>query len=883
MSVYFSPLRRALEQALRETGTGSQWMGDLFDPERVVRSARRDPNTNRPLLDDSGAQIVDERIVPRQPRVAGLRPAEFEDSAFDTYLNAQPDREFTRQELLRYLDGYGMKFSETVYGSPPGAKTVDVDPDDINGPVMSRADAERDILETYEDELYDLEDEYSRSARDDLWENTDHFDGSDVEIIPFDPNVTTTAPRIRYPHRDTLDLFGPASGYTEGPEAQPKNIGRYAENVFAPGAARDEVNPAPLYREGDPVEYFLGRPDSNQGRIVRYQTSHNGPYQTRRVDLDQEYDPVTFPTYFPSKYYNYSSVGPRTQPLNTGPFPSEDDAKNILDIIDDRKYEWFDEGEWQGSHEEHRAMEDARQALIDRYIDQYHIEGDRNTAVVSVPYANSRYVTPGGTNQVVILGRVEQNPLSDESYREGHFTDGRNVVFHIRGNWRIDNQGRRVFHVEELQSLLQTHGFHHGYRKQKSTPKSVRFNDTASPYDDPSIAPMVTYQAIAPDGLSAQSFSSRADALDRLRIAHQSRGGEDSAAVRKAYQEAIRRETDAHNALAALADDPGIKPYVETLRSQKGDYDAVSAVLRVADATDASDGLPYAIPMDNPGRAKILRAYEDWMHAQKQTSTAVGNLKRFTEQNRSYTNADLTQATDEYYAASNRESEAIRAYGELAKSDEAAPFVNAVLEHHTPKLYYADAALRLTVDPEYAAKGLPGAIPEGHPLRARIFAATEAKRRARDAASVALNRRDTIQNYFRSSQRKQPDFPLKGTAWIKVAMERILRYASDNGAERISWTPASIQDDRYPGVPTEIYEDIMPNLFNKLLKKYKVKSSRETGILSPEQHNRFGPVPVIDLPSDARNFYIDNGVSIYSAGLAALLSSLLAAKERQRA
>ena len=57
-------------------------------------------------------------------------------------------------------------------------------------------------------------------------------------------------------------------------------------------------------------------------------------------------------------------------------------------------------------------------------------------------------------------------------------------------------------------------------------------------------------------------------------------------------------------------------------------------------------------------------------------------------------------------------------------------------------------------------------------------------------------------------------------------MKRIIKYAIDNGFEGISFTPASVQAQRYPGADadfTVFYDQVLPKFVNKFSKKYNAK------------------------------------------------------------
>jgi hypothetical protein len=89
--------------------------------------------------------------------------------------------------------------------------------------------------------------------------------------------------------------------------------------------------------------------------------------------------------------------------------------------------------------------------------------------------------------------------------------------------------------------------------------------------------------------------------------------------------------------------------------------------------------------------------------------------------------------------------------------------------------------------PPYGAEAWEVIAPEGHPIRSNvIYANTEADAlaKAREFAQADVNRGVV------------PDAPFK-TAWPELAMKRMIRWAAENGFDRVAWTPGEVQADRY--------------------------------------------------------------------------------------
>lgn len=98
-----------------------------------------------------------------------------------------------------------------------------------------------------------------------------------------------------------------------------------------------------------------------------------------------------------------------------------------------------------------------------------------------------------------------------------------------------------------------------------------------------------------------------------------------------------------------------------------------------------------------------------------------------------------------------------------------------------------------------------------------------------------------------------PDAPFKKT-WPELAMKRMLRYAVENGYDKIAWTTGEQQAARYPreeNSPEKIaqekgmkgfYDQILPAFMNKYTKKWGGRVS-ETKIASESQRTKTAPVP----------------------------------------
>ncbi|BBL74201.1 PLxRFG domain-containing protein [Methylomagnum ishizawai] len=76
-----------------------------------------------------------------------------------------------------------------------------------------------------------------------------------------------------------------------------------------------------------------------------------------------------------------------------------------------------------------------------------------------------------------------------------------------------------------------------------------------------------------------------------------------------------------------------------------------------------------------------------------------------------------------------------------------------------------------------------------------------------------------------------PDAPFK-QSWPLLALKRMIRYAAENGFDRIAWTPGAAQAERFPGGPERergmagFYDRILPAEVGKYVKKWGAKPGR---------------------------------------------------------
>tara|TARA_R100000963_G_C4646119_1_gene110681 strand:- start:1370 stop:10480 length:9111 start_codon:yes stop_codon:yes gene_type:complete len=83
------------------------------------------------------------------------------------------------------------------------------------------------------------------------------------------------------------------------------------------------------------------------------------------------------------------------------------------------------------------------------------------------------------------------------------------------------------------------------------------------------------------------------------------------------------------------------------------------------------------------------------------------------------------------------------------------------------------------------------------------------------------------QDAERSRQsRRVPNAPFKNNAWTTLALKRMIRWAAENGFDSVSWIPGNVQNGQEVDAEdgrSDFYDKIVPNLANKLGKKYGAK------------------------------------------------------------
>lgn len=113
-----------------------------------------------------------------------------------------------------------------------------------------------------------------------------------------------------------------------------------------------------------------------------------------------------------------------------------------------------------------------------------------------------------------------------------------------------------------------------------------------------------------------------------------------------------------------------------------------------------------------------------------------------------------------------------------------------------------------------------------------------------------------------------PDAPFKGTAWAELALKKMLTYAKNNGFDRIAWNNGDLAAKHVAGGATgkaasgiaKWYDETMPTLMQKLLKKHKV--TMEPFPLEVDGVERI--VPSFRVPQSAKREMAEKGLPLLS-------------------
>ena len=111
---FFSGLQKAITTLKPEKASAAEWKQMLVQPARTVRSAQRDPATNRVVFGEDGKPIMLERTVP-EVLPTGVTPEEIEWTGVMDWLDAQQGP-VSKADLDAYVRGNGVQVEEVVKG-----------------------------------------------------------------------------------------------------------------------------------------------------------------------------------------------------------------------------------------------------------------------------------------------------------------------------------------------------------------------------------------------------------------------------------------------------------------------------------------------------------------------------------------------------------------------------------------------------------------------------------------------------------------------------------------------------------------------------------------------------------------------------------------------
>jgi hypothetical protein len=120
--VFYSALSRFIENSKVASATGAEWKQLLVQPAHTVRSAQRDPATNRVVLGNDGKPVMLERTVP-EVFPPNVKPEEVEMSGVMEWLDLQ-EGPVTREAVAAFVAANGVTVKEVVKG---GAQTKEAE------------------------------------------------------------------------------------------------------------------------------------------------------------------------------------------------------------------------------------------------------------------------------------------------------------------------------------------------------------------------------------------------------------------------------------------------------------------------------------------------------------------------------------------------------------------------------------------------------------------------------------------------------------------------------------------------------------------------------------------------------------------------------------
>lgn len=136
-----------------------------------------------------------------------------------------------------------------------------------------------------------------------------------------------------------------------------------------------------------------------------------------------------------------------------------------------------------------------------------------------------------------------------------------------------------------------------------------------------------------------------------------------------------------------------------------------------------------------------------------------------------------------------------------------------------------------------------------------------------------------------NERNKTPNAPFKNNAWANLVLKRMIRWAAENGFDSVSWIPGNIQNGQEVDAEdgrSDFYDKIIPNLANKLGKKYGARVERvavpldaapaKTGwevageqpaAAQPARTEQFWSLPITE---DLANAALEKGFALFQRG-----------------
>jgi len=271
--VFYSALREGLVDHPMESGTGAEWLAQVFEPERTVRSALRDAATNKPVIDELGQPVIETRVVPRSIKLAGVKPAEIKWSGFEDYLNEMKDRPLKRQDLIDFMDG-GSGGSNATNSARGMTRYSPVDYSARKGgdEQMSESDWFDEHQSTIDDVQNDIID---RELDDGDWAAESYATSEDVGRFPNRDELIAQLNRLTN-SADHYESTGNRmmNGRTLFGEDEFANAAHGDANYYFRNAGYQRQNMIPHQRRLDYVDSMLARDPNTPDLFTGYQDSY---------------------------------------------------------------------------------------------------------------------------------------------------------------------------------------------------------------------------------------------------------------------------------------------------------------------------------------------------------------------------------------------------------------------------------------------------------------------------------------------------------------------------------------------------------------------------------------------------------------------------------